>query len=354
MMNFSPRVNRYLNRFRKALNVLPASEQTECVNELQSQIYECLQAGESETQILERLGKPEVYALPFIEEHIVEIQEQQSVLPDLRFIQKQVLGPCLTIVLLFVGIMLFNTLYIFSDLLVSSLDALMLIALSLPAIIVVVLPVLTLWILPLYIFKVGKRTPARTLKSYKVWAMTLFLGLSMSGASFFIQDVIVPRSNTRTVELLKTMVRKSSDNPDMTFIDRKDVRQMGVREAYAFLDGKTKTKEVRRSLVDYYTKFSLPLLNFAAAFFGLLTASLMLSGVFHPYYTLFSIGTLLPLAIVYVTSFGNTGLDSFRTAVENPFWQAFLPNLVLLGMVMFILPGLLLPHNKNMLENEIS
>lgn len=88
---------------------------------------------------------------------------------------------------------------------------------------------------------------------------------------------------------------------------------------------------------DYYAKFSLPLANLVCAIFGLMTASLMLSGMFHPYYTLIVIGSILPLGLWYQTY-------SFAASDQlDPLLAAHLPNLALLAVALIFLLGLVLP-----------
>ena len=90
---------------------------------------------------------------------------------------------------------------------------------------------------------------------------------------------------------------------------------------------------------DFYSKFSLPLSNLAVAIFGLLTASLMLSGLFHPYYTLMVLGTLLPLGIWYPVYIWAHLAERLQ---HCPALAAFAPNLALSGLALLFLTGLLL------------
>lgn len=342
-------LKKYLLKLEKQLQILPPVEREDILRELESQLFEEIQAGEHPEALLERLGKPTDYARPFLNDYLEEMQQHGHLQDHLRLIWKKALIPGLALMLGWVMLMLANTSYIFGDLIshagVSLGESCRLMLFSLPAIVVIALPFLVLWAVPLYLFSLRSMNPRQVLKRSRVYVIVLLIGLSSTALDYLIQDQIVPPANRHTVAMLKDMMQAKQqaechDNcpPPVVFSDQPDVRSLSVSEAKAYLDKYATQGKMDQGLWrDYYIKFSIPLANLAFALFGLMTASLMLSGMFHPYYTLIAIGAILPLGLWYnVYSFAQN--DRFA-----PLLSAFMPDLVLAGVALLFLVGLILP-----------
>lgn len=344
----STKLNLYLRQMAHALRFLPVSEKQDAINELQSQFHDCLQAGESETEIIQRLGSPKNHAKLLLQDYLFELQTRGSFREHFSFAWKQTIIPTLFLMSLFTLLFLGNTLYIFAPGMPELSDRLHIALYSIPAIFVVISPISLLWIIPLYVSKLGESHPTAVLKQFKVWVVSLFIGTLMTGLGMATQEYVVPIANQHTLEIMKTAMKKR--NPEIQFEDKPTVRSMNAREAFQYLDAKPASKERRRELVDYYTKFSLPLMSLVYTFFGILTAGLMLSGLFHPLYTLLGIGSALPLFstyLIYAIVREPNNLGFHLPESSKPLFEAFAPNLLLTSIACVFLVGLMLPQPFN-------
>lgn len=342
------KLTRYLSQIEYQLRFLPTSEKKDAINELKSQFHDCTQAGESEAEILQRLGPAKSYAKLLLQDYLLELQTKGSFGEHLHFAWKQTFIPTLLLMSLFTLFFLGNTLYIFAPGMPELSDRLHIALYSIPAIFVVISPISLLWIIPLYVSKLGESHPTAALKQFKVWGVSLFIGTLMTGLGMATQEYVVPIANQHALEVMKTAVKKR--NPETQFEDERTVRSMNAREAFQYLDAKPASKERRRELVDYYTKFSLPLMSLVYTFFGILTAGLMLSGLFHPLYTLLGIGSALPLFstyLIYAIVRGPNNLWFHLPESSKPLFEAFAPNLLLTSIACVFLVGLMLPQPFN-------
>lgn len=339
-----PSLQKYLSQLKKQVQVLPVAEQEDLLKELESHFFEELQQGHSPELILQRLGKPETYARQFLNQYTEQLTRSGKLPEHARFLFRRALWPAALLGLGFVALMEANTLYIFADLLrktpLTGLRSLQILAFSLPAILVVFLPLTPLFLVPLYIYGLRSQNLHRPLRMPKVWLMTLLIGLSAGLLCSGIQELLVPSANRQTIEVIKELMNdeaRSKGEPALEFNSEPDVRSQSMFEAYQSLSAHPNAPDRHKSLLDYYTKMSLPLGALACALFGLLTASLMLSGLFQPLYTLLLIGGLLPLSlwyIVYSLAMADTHLP--------PVWAAFIPDLSLAGLSLLFLIGLFL------------
>ncbi|HEY9844281.1 MAG: LptF/LptG family permease [Candidatus Sericytochromatia bacterium] len=344
-----PSLQKYLSKLRKQLQVLPRNELEDVLKELESHVYEELQQGISPAGILERLGKPEDYARSFLEQYSDQLTAAGKLPEHARFMLKQALLPALIAALAFIGLMSANTLWIFADLIqhskISLLRAVQMIGFSLPAIVVVVLPVCALFLIPNYIYGLrGSRAP-NALRSPRVWGVTLLTGLLLSGLGFALQELVVPAANRQTVEIMKDMMNETrkKGTDELIFSDQADVRSLAMGDAYQLLQSQNapNSPEVRRQHMDYYNKLFLPMEALSFSLYGLLTASLMLSGLFQPVYTFVMIGIVMPLGLAY--TFYAIATNAMQTPGSlSPLLAAFLPDLVIAGISLVFLLGLLL------------
>ncbi len=219
---------------------------------------------------------------------------------------------------------------------------------GLPAFFVVLLPSASLFMVPLYIYRIRGTQARYTLRSAKVWLITLLTGLLLSVVGLGVQEWIVPVTNTRTVELFKTLLHERSETQkqsgQLSKNEFKDVRQMTAAQAYQYLSHKANAS--RGDFIAYYQKFSLPLGALAFALYGLLTASLMLSDLFHPRYTLIVIGFVIPFG-GYLMLHNLVLSDRF-----SPMLNAFLPDLVIVAISLVFLLGMLMQLPKTAHERH--
>jgi len=359
-------LKQYLSKLARHLETLPHAERQDILQELESQLYDQWQAGEDPEILAIRLGSAKDYAAGFLQPYQQELQDVGNLPGHLRLIWKKALIPGLLLMLGWIAVMWLNTFWIFGELLQKSEASLwqitQLLLAQLPAILVVVLPFALLWIVPLYLFSLatpGSPELRQLFRRPKVLLITLGLGLGTSLLAFGIQDLIVPSANRYTVEMLKTLMQVEHQQnctdhcaETLQFNDEPDIRNVSAAVAWKQLSqqkiepGKQQPI-LAQNLRDFYSKFSLPLSNLATAIFGLLTASLMLSGLFHPYYTLIVIGTLLPLGIWYPTYLWAYMSSSMQ---DWPLLSAFAPNLALTGLALIFLLGLLLPQRQEALQ----
>lgn len=349
----------YLSSLARHLNPLPAAERDEILRELESQFHEQLQAGEDPDILAIRMGSAKAYASGFVRDYQQELRVSGDLPAHLRLIWKKALLPAALLLLGWVALMWLNSIWMYGGLLyttdASAGQVIQLLLAQLPAILVVVLPFAMLWLVPLYLFSLatpGQPYVASLLRQPKILLMTLGLGLGFSLVSFGIQDLLVPAANRQTVTIMKTLMEAEHQRncgdacaEPLTFMSETDIRNLSAVAAWRYLQQFAPPKLERQPelLRDFYTRFSLPLSNLAAAIFGLLTASLMLSGLFQPYYTLLMLGTLLPLGLWYQTYSWAYTAESLQA---YPALSAFAPNLALGGLALLFLLGLVLQRPR--------
>lgn len=336
-----PQLQSYLLKLKKQLQVLPASEREDVLREFESHVYEELQQGRQPALILERLGEPQSYARSYLEQYGDQLRDSGRLPDHVGFMFRQTIGPVLGFAGLFIGLMLANTVFVWWSgltqyrLPVMSMAQMLL--LSLPAILVLCLPICPLFVVPLYVYRLRGSEARQTLRSGRVWLLTLLTGLVFSGASLAVQEYIVPAANTQVVEVIKELMQapaREQGKPEMVFAESLDVRSMNLMQAYRWLDNNPKAD--KQDYKDYYSKLSLPLSGLSFALYGLLTASLMLSGLFQPHYTLTTLGVLCPLSLYYLSY-------SLPLSEKLSSWQeAVIPNLLILGISGLYLIGMLL------------
>lgn len=334
------------------MQILPRSEREDVIREFESHVYEQEQIGRIPADILSRLGKPESYARSYLEQYSDRLRNQGSLPEHARFMFRQAIWPVLIVSLAFVALMQANALFIWWDLVVNGEAPLWIVPqmmlMGLPAIFVVLLPSTTLFMVPLYIYRIRGTQARYTLRSAKVWLITLITGVLLSVVGLGVQEWIVPVTNTRTVELLETLLHERSETQtqsgQLRKTEFKDVRQMTAAQAYQYLSHKANAS--RGDFIAYYQKFSLPLGALAFALYGLLTASLMLSGLFHPRYTLIVIGFVIPFG-------GYLMLHSLVLSERfSPLLNAFLPDLVMVAISLVFLLGMLMQLPKTAQERH--
>lgn len=352
-------LKRYLLKLEKQLQILPSAERQDILKELESQFYESTQQGEDPASLLARLGKPQDYARPFLNVYLDELQEHGKLHSYLQLMWKKALLPGLVLMLAWVALMLTNSSYIYSELLLKSQaspgQVLQLMLSSIPAILVISLPFVALLGTPLFLFALRGQRPQQVLRQPRAYLLTLLMGLSFTLFGFGLQELLVPASNRYAVSVLKQMMEQDQQlncSPDCKPIvwssENKDVRSLSALEARKILPAYNQyVPETVSMWRDFYSKFSLPLANLACALFGLMTASLMLSGMFHPYYTLLMIGTVLPLGLWYWL------YSALATDHYPALFSAFAPNLALAAVALLFLIGLLLPgpHQRSQLTS---
>jgi len=348
-----PQITRYLSQLEKELKILPPEEREDTLKEIRSHIFEQLQpedfADDERVQaVLNRLGAPKSYARSLVGEHLQDVIEHGAMPTQFALFMKQAMLPMLGVTLLFTGLMLSNTAFIFAELIsqgkIGWETTFWMLFWNLPAILVVVSPIAVLFGVALYVYRsLGLRSEWNKLvRSFKLWGVILGIGLGCSGFIFILQDQIVPFANQQTVRILKDMMQtraQQEQKAPLFFSEQKDIRQMGSVEAYHYL--KTQPEGVKKQIreqYDFYTKFSLPLSNLSSALLGGMIGVLMASGLFQPLYTLVVLGGMLTILFWYQL-YALSASDYWLNA-HNIVWMSFLPDLVLAGVALLVLTGI--------------
>lgn len=345
-------LQKYLWQLKKQIRDLPLTERQDLLQELESHFYEELQQGRSPEVILAGLGQPAAYAQQFLSQYAERLSDSGRLPEHARFMFRRAWLPLLVLGLGFLGLLTANLLWIFWQMMAKhpsgSWRALPLVLFGMPAMLSLLLPTLPLILVPRYLYGLGHRQPQRILRSSKVWLMTLLTGLGLGLFSLGVQEVVVPASNHQVLEVMKDLMNEglpASGKPKLVFSEEvTDIRLMTMTQAYGYLVSHPQDADYREKLTNYYLKLALPLAAPVFALFGLLTASLMLSGLFHPLYTLLMIGGVLPLGIwygVYALALGQHA----EAAIA-----AFAPTLTIAAVALFFLFGLFLQLPRRLPE----
>lgn len=351
----APSLQKYLLQLKKNIQVLPAPEQEDLLKELESHFYEELNQGHSPERILADIGEPKAYAGPFLNQYSERVKRTGKLPEHARFMFKRALWPALLGALAYTALMEAQTFELYASQFQKhptlSKQFLELMICNLPAILTVVLPVLSLILVPTYIYALRGNQSIQTLRSGRVWLMTLLAGLLIAGADFAVQEYLLPRANLQAISVLKDLVKLNAGKPVFFSDTHVDLHTLSTADSYSHLtqvarDPQLDADQYRKDLKAYYSKFALPLGALAFALYGLLTASLLLSGLFHPGYTFGLLGVILPQSLWFVVNniaFADTTLD--------PALNAFLPDLALLAVSLPFLLGLILQLPRTRTDN---
>ncbi|MGV3524028.1 MAG: LptF/LptG family permease [Candidatus Sericytochromatia bacterium] len=344
----APKLEKYLSQCRKHLHLLPATEREEILRELQSHCHEEQLRGRDLDNVLQRLGSPTDYTRPFVEQYTDALRTQDNWGAHAQFALRRGLGPALAVGLIMIVLFQANTLVMFAELLTHApnplQNVLQLMLYSMPAVVSLALPYMALLAVPTYLYRLRGAEATHLLNTASVWKTVLVICLLLSGLGLAVQEWLVPPANRQTVALLKDMMQaelRAAGSPAMTFQDNPDVRTLNFGEAARLIERSANTPNLRRLRFDFYTKITLPLAALSNGLYGMVTAMLMVSGLFQPLYTLVVMGVLVPSLLWFILY----GIGVSHNSL-NPLLGAVLPNSVILGIAVVFLLGIWLQQRS--------
>jgi lipopolysaccharide export LptBFGC system permease protein LptF len=343
-------------KLERNLKQLPKEEREDVIMEIRSHIYESI--GEPDENIpfpdktelpgrneklegvLKKLGEPKDYARLLISQHIGEVVEKGSFEANFKTFFRQMFFPFLISAIALLVVMFSNTVFLYYEFIskgIPTFDIFKLLLFNLPAIVVVIIPMCVLFTVPNAFYTMVKSSEKiNSIKSFKVWAMVILVGIISTISASLITEFIVPESNHQAVETSFKLLEMQSQKP-LTFSNQKSIQEMNFLEARQKIDRLKEIGVDTRTMEFFlYSKISIPLASLASAIFGAFIGCLLLSEIFHRGYTVFVIGLIAPVYTwnyIYNTLENNSGL--------NPL-SAFVPDLIIAGLGLLMILGIFL------------
>jgi lipopolysaccharide export LptBFGC system permease protein LptF len=336
----SPVIAAYLERLARGLKPLPAEEREDVLREIAAHLEDGLAAGQDPDALVARMGQAEEVAEALVTERLTAVDRRRTPRALAAMVARAAGVPFLVTFVLYVGLMVANTLYLYAELITASRVGVgtvaFLILFNLAPILVITLPIAALMAGLTGIPKFATLVSPATLRRLypRLAAAGLLTGLVLSVLGFALNDTVVPTANRHTVDLVRQFILnegtvaehdRSPQELTLAALDRQLVAKHQERDQMVAA-GATypmiaeRDKALRRMEVDRHLKLALPAYPFSLMAIGLAFGTLLARR--RPVPLWLSVGlAIVAVAAIYTMMYLARFSDAFSGSPAMAAWS---------------------------------